>query len=223
MKQIPLALGSDHSRRFDDFVAGDNVLAVTHLRGLGAAAAPVFLWGPPGSGKSHLLEAMVNRQAGQGARCGVFRPCDPTPWTPDARWSLIGLEDCDRYAASQQQAAFALFIEAADAATPIIASAQWPPIDLTLREDLRTRLGWGHVFELKPLAEREVRAALRREADRRSLQLADEVTDYLLTHCPRDLKHLCVLIQRLDDYSMSLKRAVTVPLLRQMLQDEGSA
>jgi DnaA family protein len=98
-----------------------------------------------------------------------------------------------------------------------------PPTDLPLREDLRSRLGWGHVFALEPLSEAETRAALRREADRRGLFLSDEVMDYVLTHFTRDLKHLMSLLDRLDGFALTHKRAVTLPLLRQMLAEEDKA
>jgi DnaA family protein len=94
---------------------------------------------------------------------------------------------------------------------------------MPLREDLRTRLAWGHVFGLVPLSEGETRSALRREADRRGVFLSDEVMDYLLTRFERDLKHLMGLLDRLDEFSLANKRAITVPLLRQMLAEEGAA
>ena len=94
--------------------------------------------------------------------------------------------------------------------------------DLPLREDLRTRIGWGHVFALEPLREPEVRAALRREADRRGVFLSDDVMDYLLTRFARDLKHLMAQLDRLDEFSLASKRAITVPLLKQMLSEDRS-
>jgi DnaA family protein len=92
---------------------------------------------------------------------------------------------------------------------------------LALREDLRTRLGWGPTFALQPLSEPEVRAALRREADRRGILLGDEVIDYLLNRFARDLTHLMRLLDRLDEFALAAKRQVSVPLLRQMLADES--
>ena len=97
-----------------------------------------------------------------------------------------------------------------------------PPVDLPLREDLRTRIGWGHVFALESLREPEVRAALRREADRRGVFLSDDVMDYLLTRFARDLKHLMAQLDRLDEFSLASKRAITVPLLKQMLSEDRS-
>ena len=72
---------------------------------------------------------------------------------------------------------------------------------------------------LQALGEGETRAALRREADRRGILLSDEVMDYLLTRFQRDLKHLMNLLDRLDEFAMSERRAVTVPLLKKMLAE----
>jgi DnaA family protein len=114
-------------------------------------------------------------------------------------------------------------VEAATLGIPVAAAGRVPPVDLPLREDLRTRLGWGHVFALQPLAEAEMRAALRREADRRGVFLSDEVMDYLLTRFSRDLKHLMAQLERLDHFSLANKRAITVPMLKLMLAEEGAA
>ena len=74
---------------------------------------------------------------------------------------------------------------------------------------------------LQPLSEADSRAALRREADRRGLFLSDEVMDYLLNRFARDLKHLMAWLDRLDDFALVSKRAISVPMLRQMLTEKG--
>jgi len=163
----------------------------------------------------------VHRVEAQGSHVGWFSAADPTPWPSDDAWALIAIDACDTLNADQQHAAFTLFVEAATRGVPVIAAGRVPPVDLPLREDLRTRLGWGHVFAIQPLSEPEARAALRREADRRALFFSDDVMDYLLTRFARDLKHLMALLDRLDEFSLSTKRAVTVPLLKQMLAEEG--
>ena len=142
------------------------------------------------------------------------------PWELPTQPSLLIFDDCQRFDPLQQHAAFALFVEAATHGLAVVASGSAPPTDLALREDLRTRLGWGPTYALQPLSEAETRAALRREADRRGILLSDEVLDYLLTRFARDLKHLMRLLVRLDDFSMATQRAITIPLLKQMLADE---
>ena len=221
MKQIPLAIGVDAARTFETFLNGANGAAVAHLQAIGPTAAPVYLWGPPGSGKTHLLQATAERWQASGGRAVCFDPSQPLPWRPDERASLVLLDDCDELDSGQQQAAFALFIEATAHGAPVVAAGRVPPVDLPLRDDLRTRLGWGHVFALVALTDEQTRAALRREADRRGIFLSDEVMDYLLTRFARDLKHLMSQLDKLDEFSLVNKRVITVPLLKQMLAEEG--
>lgn len=224
MKQIPLAIGAPPLFTFDNFLPGANAAALAHLQALkpGATGAPpVFLWGRPGSGKTHVLRALAEKWQAAGAQVGWYDADTGLPWELPSHPSLLLLDDCERFDAGQQHAAFALFVEAATHGLAVIATGSAPPVDLDLREDLRTRLGWGPTFALEPLSEAETRAALRREADRRGILLGDEVIDYLLTRFARDLKHLMRLLDRLDEFALAAKRAVTVPLLRQMLADEG--
>ena len=220
MQQIPLAIGPEALPTFDSFLPGPNAAACEHLRSLVLPAAPVYLWGPGGSGKTHLLRALAHRQQQQGQRVGWFDAADPVPWPLAADWSLVVIDRCEALDADAQQAAFALFVEATTQGVQIAAAGTLPPVDLPLRDDLRTRLGWGHVFALQPLPEAETRAALRREADRRGIFLSDEVMDHLLTRFQRDMGCLMSLLDRLDHYSLARSRAITVPLLRTMLAEE---
>lgn len=221
MKQIPLAIQPDAAPSFENFALGANAAAVQHLRSLDALAAPVYLWGPQGSGKTHLLRALAVQAQQAGERVGWFDARSAVPWTLDEAWNLVLLDDCQDYDAGQQQGAFGVFVDAGTHGVQLVAAGRVPPVDLPVRDDLRTRLGWGHVFALQPLAESDVRAALRREADRRGIFLSDDVMDYLLTRFARDLKHLMLLLDRLDTFALSQQRAITVPLLKAMLAEEG--
>jgi DnaA family protein len=219
MKQIPLPIATEVPRTFDNFLAGANRAALEHLAALAPGAPPVYLWGPTGSGKTHLLRAVASRAQRGDGRVGWFGAADPAPWARGEPWSVVLLDDCEAFDAAQQQEAFALFVEAAPRQVAIVAAGRMPPVDLPLREDLRTRLGWGHVFALRPLADAEARSALRREAERRGVFLSDDVIDFLLNRFARDLKHLMGLLERLDTYALASKRSVTVPLLKDMLAD----
>ncbi|MDE2081102.1 MAG: DnaA regulatory inactivator Hda [Burkholderiales bacterium] len=223
MKQIPLAIGPEPQPRFDNFLPGPNGAALAHLQGLAGPSAPLYLWGPAGSGKSHLLRALAAQAQQRGERVGWFDAADAPPWPLLPGWSLVVIDRCDALEAAGQHAAFTLFVEAATQGVQVAAAGRLPPVDLPLRDDLRSRLAWGHVFALQPLADAEARAVLRREADRRGLFLSDEVMNHLLTHFERDLGHLMHLLDRLDGYGLAQARRITLPLLRQMLAEDAAA
>ncbi len=221
MRQIPLAIGPASQPSFDNFVAGSNVAALEHLRQLPWPAAPVYLWGPGGCGKTHLLQALAARCQGAGQRVGWFDAGDHQPWVLSPGWALVVVDRCEALDDAAQHAAFALFEDATAHGVQWLAAGRLPPIDLPLREDLKTRLAWGHVFAMQSLPDADTRAALRREADRRGIFLSDEVMAFLLSRFERDLGHLMRLLNRLDDYGLAAGRRITVPLVRQMLLEEG--
>jgi DnaA family protein len=221
MRQIPLPLAGSTPPSFDAFLPGANAAAVAQLRTLVMPGAPVYLWGPPGSGKTHLLGALLHEVQQRGQRAVRFEPRGDNVLQPD--WTLAVIDDCETLDDAAQADAFRLFVDAATAGTQIVAAGGVPPVDLPLREDLRTRLGWGPVYALQPLGEQQTRAVLRREADRRGIFLSDEVMDYLLSRFARDLKHLMLRLDRLDQFALARSRHVTVPLIRQMLDEETPA
>ncbi len=220
MRQIALALGDDARPGFDNFViaahgSDGNAAAVQALRSLQPGSPPLYLWGPRGSGKTHLLRALAADWRRNGRSVAWFDADNTEGDEP-----LVAFDHCDTYDAVQQHAAFTRFVAAIDAGATVAAAGRVPPIDLPLRDDLRTRLGWGLVFAIEPLAESDIRTALRRDAERRGLALPDEVLDRLLTRHARDLASLMSMLDRLDRYAMAAKRALTVPLLKQMLDDD---
>jgi len=221
MRQIPLAIGPESQPSFDNFMPGANGSALDHLCTLVLPAAAVYLWGAAGCGKTHLMQALVARCQGAGQVIGWFDAEDPLPWSLEPGWSLVVVDRCEMLSAAAQHAAFALFEDAAAHGVQWLAAGRLPPVDLSARDDLRTRLAWGHVFALQTLPDAETRAALRREADRRGIFLSDEVMGFLLTRFERDLGHLMRLLDRLDEFGLAKGRRITVSLVRQMLLEEG--
>lgn len=223
MKQIALDIGLARGATLANFCAGPNEAALAHLR-LWAGSptrspVPTYLWGAGGSGKTHLLEAVAQALCEQGAACGWLDPSLHEPPEFDESWAVVLMDDVERYSAVQQHAAFNWFVNAQTLQRGVLAAGAVPPADLRLREDLRTRLGWGHVFHLQVLSEPERRAVLRQAADERGIFLGDEVMDFMLTRFSRDLGSLMRLLDQLDGYALQTKRAVTIPLIRSMLEN----
>lgn len=228
MKQIALDIGLASAPSFANFFAGPNEAALKHLELWAGntlrSPVPTYLWGASGSGKTHLLKAVGETLRDQGARSGWMDASVLEPPEFDERWAAVILDDCHFYTAVQQQAAFNWFVNALNAADGqprwVLAAGGLPPADLALREDLRTRLGWGHVFELHALTEPERRSVLRREADARGVFLSDEAMDFMLNRFSRDLSSLMQLLDQLDGYALQTKRAITIPLIKAMLESE---
>jgi len=223
MKQIALDIGLARGPTLSSFCAGPNQPALGHLQ-LWAGSptrspVPTYLWGEGASGKTHLLMAVQHALREQGASVGWLDAAMLEPPEFNEQWAAVLLDDVHLYTAVQQQAAFNWFINAQTLQRGVLAAGRLPPADLPLREDLRTRLGWGHVFQLQVLSEPERRAVLRQEADARGVFLGDEVMDFMLTRFSRDLGSLMQLLDQLDGYALQTKRAVTVPLLKSMLED----
>ena len=228
MQQLTLDMGLAPQPSLDNFLTDQNDAALSHLRLWVAnpkrSPVPTCLWGEPGSGKTHLLRAVQLALQGQGAIVGWLDATVALPPDFDEAWSVVILDDCHFYTAAQQAAAFNWFVNAQTPASGparwVLAAADRPPADLPLREDLRTRLGWGHVFQLQALGEAQRRAVLQRAAQERGLVLSDEVVDFMLNRFSRDLSSLMALLEQLDGYALRTQRAITIPLIKAMLESE---
>ena len=232
MTQMALDIGLVSSPSFANFFAGPNQAVVAHLALWAGTASqaparspvPTYLWGEAASGKTHLLRAVAEVLHSQGASVGWMDATRLAPPEFDESWTAVLLDDCHLYDGAQQQAAFNWFVNAV--ASPdghprwVLAAGASPPADLALREDLRTRLGWGHIFELHMLTDKERQAVLHQEAVARGVQLTGEAADFMLNRFSRDLSSLMQLLDKLDVYALQTQRAITIPLIKAMLESE---
>jgi DnaA family protein len=209
-----------------NYIAGPNLQALAGVRELAPGRA-LYLWGPAGCGRSHLLRAMgaaadaryigaesAGVELAQLAQAG---PAAPLP-------AIIAVDDVHRMDDGGQAALFALYNRwresaATDRAFGLAVAGDRAPLAMPLREDLRTRLGWDLVFRLDALSDADKLAALTAQAGERGLHLAPEVINWMLTHYERDMRRLAALLDALDRYSLATRRPITIPLLRTMLAD----
>jgi DnaA-homolog protein len=200
MQQLPLRISQPAEPALDNFVPGANAEALARVRELASGTLGervVYLWGEPGSGRSHLLSAAAR-----------------------ANPSLVIADDVERLDAAAQQSLFNAINEARDGGAAVLAAGDKPPAQLALRADLSTRLAWGLVYQLTPLRDEDKARHLKSVAAERGLQLSDDIVGYLLTRLPRDMASLQAVVEVLDRYSLMRKRPLTLPLVREALAEE---
>lgn len=214
MTQLLLDIAPDWIPTLDNFVAGRNVELLSALRQALAGTSDercFYLWGEAGSGRSHLLQATVGqaRAAGQSAIC----LCGAVP---DAM-QVAAVDDVELLNDSAQIALFERYNQMRESGGMLLVSGAVAPAQLKLRDDLRTRLGWGLVYQVQALNDTEKARALEGHAQARGFGLPQEVTQYLLRHGRRDLPSLLATLDALDALCLRLKRPASLSLLKAVL------
>ena len=201
MEQLPLRISPPPQPALDNYVPGANAEALQCVRDLAAGRlreAVVYLWGERGCGRTHLLRAAARAN-------------------PD----LVVADDVEALDGEGQRALFVAINAARDGGARVLAAGSDAPAGLTLREDLRTRLGSGLVYQLRPLSDEDKAGYLRSEGARRGMPLSEEMITYLLGHLPRDFASLAAVLDLLDEHSLARQRPVPLPLLREALYGGG--
>lgn len=225
--QIPLPLEPRRPGGFDDFVPGPNAAVLGAVREVAEIADRcLFLAGPAGSGKTHLLNAacLAARSAGRtafylGAR--ALGEADADPLRGLEKMDLVCIDDGHLLAGDdRQEEALFHFINRlrAERGSLLFASRdrlRRLPFGLP---DLASRLAWGLRLELQPLEDGDKRQVLDRHAEALGVELPVEVSDYLLGHGARDMATLIGTVTRLQQAAFREKRRITVPLARQLMQ-----
>lgn len=214
-RQLTLDLVRPPTPSLDNFVVGRNAEALATLRAVAATQKDgfVYLWGEPGSGRTHLLTALA------GARpAALSAEGDAIPEFAETR-GLYLVDDVDARDAPSQQRVFVLMNEVrAHPGAALVTTGRAAPAQLALRDDVRTRLAWGLVYQVHALSDDEKAQALEEQARSRGLTLPPDVIAYLLNHMPRDMRTLVAILDALDGYALAAKRAITVPLVREWVQ-----
>ncbi|HEY1328666.1 MAG TPA: DnaA regulatory inactivator Hda [Casimicrobiaceae bacterium] len=219
-EQLTFELAPPQAPSFDNFLPGANDEIVDALIRAARGAlheTGVVLWGAGGCGKSHLLQALTHEAARAGRCARYVAPADVVPAEPPGGGALVAVDDVENAAAQAQGALFTLYNALAATGGQLVVASALPPARLPLRDDLRTRLAHGLVYEVAPLADTAKPAALRRYAQARGVKLPDDVIDYLLAHFPRDMASLLRAVTALDRESLATRRGITVPLVRALL------
>ncbi|HEY0584645.1 DnaA regulatory inactivator Hda [Pseudoduganella sp. HUAS MS19] len=220
MKQLVLDLGAEPVCTLESFEVGRNAEVAALMRQFAERSSRehfAYLWGEIGAGKSHLLKALASSE--RARYISPFSIETEFLYSPDV--DLYLLDDCEKLSPVAQIDAFALFNEIRANNAFMVSAGSVAPAVLPVREDLRTRMGWGLVYQIHGLTDEEKLATLTQMAEARGLTLSPGVLPYLLSHFQRDMVSLSSMLDSLDQYSLETKRPITLPLLREWLQEEA--
>ncbi|MGH8258388.1 MAG: DnaA regulatory inactivator Hda [Steroidobacteraceae bacterium] len=226
MRQLPLGVRVPDRAVFATFLAGRDAEAVQQLQALAQAEVGGTLWlcGPVGAGKTHLLQATCVLAAAR-VQAGYFPLAELRAMGSGALEGLteldcVCLDDIDAIVGHRdwEHALFGLHRELDERGGRLIASARAPPALLgwTLK-DLGSRWSASAVFQLKGLEESQVLDALKLRASVRGLELPDDTASWLLRRFPRDMRSLYELLDTFDEEALIERRRLTVPFVRSIL------
>jgi len=232
--QLPLDIQLPDSATFANLVHGHNGEVLDHIRqrlsdnGAGSDSQASYIFGVPGCGKSHLLQAACHALIDQSVAT-VYLPLreyeqfDPLMLEGLEQLVLVCIDDVDAIAGRRdwEDALFHLYNRMQTVPGQLLLTGKAAPAELGLcLADLSSRLCWGWVFQLQLLNDNEKKQALQLRARTRGFTLPDEVGDYLLRYFPRDMHALFDLLDRLDAASLVEQRRLTVPFVKTVLADK---
>ncbi len=227
MRQLPLGVRLADRALFESFLPGPNAEALAHARAVarGEAHGATWVCGPPGAGKSHLLQAIC-AAAGARLRAGYLPLAQVAPLGAGmldglAQLGCLCVDDLERVVGESEweRALFALLREMEEAGGALVVAAREPPALLNWSlPDLGSRFAAGAVLALRALDEAEQHAALELRARLRGLELPAETWQWLRRRYPRDMRRLYELLDTLDEAALAAQRRLTVPFIRDVLR-----
>ena len=219
MTQLLLDLLPNQTPTLDNFIVGENDELLVRLRALASPGCfdSVYLWGPSGSGRSHLLSATASLALRKRPALLLTEGPSAAAFVAPPGGLLI-VDDIEDLDAAAQIALFRIFNTARLIGLGLLLAGRVPPLQLGLREDLRTRIGQTLIYEVRTLNDEQKAAALRRHALERGLRVDDGLVRYLLSHGRRDLPSLMAVLDHLDRATLERQRPATLPLLKEALQ-----
>ena len=225
--QLPLGVGLRDDATFESFYPGANTSLMSRIAGQLDADGELFLylWGAPGSGRSHLLQAACHEASNRDLRAlylplGELGHFPPLILEEIERLDLVAIDDIDSVIGRPrwEEGLFHAYNRLRDAGKRLVVAANVAPRQLPVKlPDLASRLSWGVTFHLQPLDDLERLHALQLRARIRGMQLPDEVARYILHRGPRRLDELFEELATLDRASLSAQRKLTIPFVKQAL------
>ncbi len=234
--QIPLPISDGDKSSFDNFWVGHNTELTSVLQSCVTTGAPklIYIYGPEGSGKSHLLFAAM-RLAKQEVSSGTFLSlADPNLENPEQAGVLLEMvdvahlvcvDDLGAWAgdSERERLLFTLFEQIRHSGGELLVAGDRAPDKMGFELfDLVSRLGSGLIYPVQALSDEQCFEAIKLRAKVRGLRIDDEVVRYLLARSSREPSKLFELLDTIDQTSLIEKRRITIPFLQKFINPSAA-
>ena len=216
--QYPLPLPHREAMGADDFLVADsNREAVAWIDRWPEWPRPcVILYGPTGSGKTHLAQVWRTRSKAERGQT------DPTAGRALAGTQPIVIDDADTVAgeARLEEALFHLYNRINESKGYLLLTATLPPAQWRIGlPDLRSRLLAAPAAALTLPDDALLAALLVKQFHDRQITVGDELVDYLLPRIERTPVAISRRVAALDRAALAEGRRITIALARKVLED----
>jgi DnaA family protein len=227
LAQIPFQFGNNQQHDLNSFLPGENQNLLKLLNSITKNELHhcIYLWGASGTGKTHLLQAVCK----QANELNLHVAYIPLKQLHDisveilhdlGELDIVCIDDLESISGQLewQQGLTWLYNELRDNEHSLIISANISPINILLEiEDLKSRLGWDQVYQIKPADDQLKIKILKQKARGRSFDLGDDVIEFLIRRVDRDLVSLINILDQIDHASLAAKRKVTIPFVKSLI------
>ena len=196
MDQLLLDIQTPTVKSLENFIIGDNAEAISIIKKfiLDKNLQFFYLWGVEGSGKSHLSDVVK-------------------------RSNIFVIEDIETKNNIEQVEAFNIFNDCKENGKKLFITGANSPNNMGLRSDLASRLSWDLVHQIKPLSDSEKKLALLNHSKQKGMSCNENIIEYCMKHLQRDLHYLIAILDALDNWSLKMKKPITIPLLKKLLEN----
>ena len=223
MQQLGLPISLDAKMLLSNFLGANNQLLIEFINKLFTSTDPsvLFVSGGNSSGKTHLLQGCIFKALEQDLNAVYIDIKQTLPvgflsTLSDYDWVCV--DNIDYLDSIQQQELFDLYNQIKHTKTKLIVSASILPSELSLLQDLKTRLSLAVVYVLEQLTDQEKITLIELKMKDKNLEIDEKVYVYLFKHFSRDLTVILTAIDYLDQESLKQRNAISIPFAKKMLE-----
>jgi DnaA family protein len=225
--QIPFQFGNNQQYDLASFLTGENETVLHILKTIINNETPhrLYLWGAQGSGKTHLLQAVCKQASERNLHIAYIPLKQLDEFSIEMLHDLGELDivciddlECVAGQIEWQQGLTWLYNELRDNGHSLIISANVSATSIALEiDDLKSRLSWDQVYQIKPASDELKIQILKQKAKLRSFELGDDVIEFIIRRVDRDLTSLIAILDQIDHASLAAKRKITIPFVKELI------